>query len=175
MQAWENADAVVAQARAFVSGVLADGAINEAEAAALHKLLESRKELDRFYRALERTPPAQRAAIPKAALDALCDDLNTPLALSAMHTLADAAMAGDSAAAAGLLAAGAILGLLQTDPADWFRGPADDSAAIEAAIAERIAARAAKNFARADAIRQQLTDKGIQLEDGPAGTIWRRT
>ncbi len=138
-------------------------------------LIEARKELDRFYRALERTPPAGEAEIPAALLEALCDDLNTPLALSTMHSLADAAMAGDAAAASGLREAGAVLGLLQTEPAVWFRGEGDDSAAIEAAIAERIAARKAKDFARADAIRKELTDKGIQLEDSATGTIWRRS
>ncbi len=137
-------------------------------------LAEARKELDRFYRALDRTQAAPGAPIPETVLDALCDDLNTPLAVAAMHALADAAMAGDVAAAAGLRAAGSLMGLLQTDPSEWFRGEGDDSAAIEAAIAERIAARKSKDFARADAIRKELTDKGIQLEDGPDGTIWRR-
>ncbi len=136
-------------------------------------LVEARKELDRFYRALERTKPGA-APIPASVLDALCDDLNTPLALSAMHALADAAMAGDAAAASGLRAAGAVLGLLQADPLAWFQGEGDDAAAIEAAIAERIAARKSRDFARADAIRKALTDQGILLEDNATGTTWRR-
>ena len=77
-------------------------------------------------------------------------------------------------AAAGLRAAGAVLGLLQQAPEAWFRGGVDDAAAIEAAIAERLAARKAKDFARADAIRAALADKGVVLEDGPKGTTWRR-
>ena len=136
-------------------------------------LAESRKELDRFYRALERTPPGQGAAIPAPVMDALCDDLNTPLALTHMHALADAAMAGDASASAGLLAAGGVMGLLQTDPAAWFRG-GDDSGAIEQAIADRLAARKARDFARADAIRAELLAQGVLLEDGPAGTTWRK-
>ena len=139
---------------------------------------EAKKELDRFYRALERCPDAggnsEASAVPDQVMEALCDDLNTPLALSAMHALADAALTGDAAAAAGLQASGRLLGFLTQTPDSWFRGEADDSNAIEAAIQERLAARKARDFARADAIRSDLTARGILLEDGPGGTTWRR-
>lgn len=83
-------------------------------------------------------------------------------------------MAGDRAAAAGLRAGGALMGLLQADPAAWFQG-GDDAAVIEAAIAARIAARRARDFARADAIRAEWLAKGVLFEDRPDGTTdWRR-
>ena len=77
-----------------------------------------------------------------------------------------------------LLAAGEILGLLQQDPEDWFKGGARegglDDGAIEALIAERNEARENKDFARSDEIRDQLSADGIVLEDGADGTTWKR-
>ena len=137
-------------------------------------LAEARREMDRFYRALEAYPAVAAGALPADVMAALCDDLNTPAALAAMHRLADAAIAGDASAAAGLKAAGGQLGLLDRDPADWFRGGGDDAAEIEAAIAARLEARRARDFARADAIRAEWLARGVAMEDGPSGTTWRR-
>ena len=136
-------------------------------------LADCRRELDRFYRAIERTPAAPSSEIPAGVMDALCDDLNTPLAISALHALADAAMAGDAKASADLQAGAQLMGLLQTTPATWFQG-SDDNAWIDTAIADRLAARKARDFARADAIRADLLAKGILLEDGAGGTTWRK-
>ncbi|MBV9758744.1 MAG: cysteine--tRNA ligase [Alphaproteobacteria bacterium] len=136
-------------------------------------LAEARRELDRLYRALETTPPVAETEMPTPVLEALCDDLNTPLAIAELHRLADAALGGDAAAAAGLRAAGELLGLLQTAPVAWFHEGAD-AATIEARIAARREARRARDFARADAIRAELAAEGIVLEDTSSGTTWRR-
>jgi len=137
-------------------------------------LREAKKELDRFYRALAAHPGiAAAAAIPPSVLAPLCDDLNTPGAIAGLHELAEAALAGDAQAASDLLAAGEMLGLLNHTPDDWFRGDRD-SGKIEGLIAERKAARAAKNFARADEIRKSLEAEGILLEDNASGTTWRK-
>ncbi|MBC7801654.1 MAG: cysteine--tRNA ligase [Gemmatimonadaceae bacterium] len=136
-------------------------------------LIEARGELDRFYRALDRTPAAD-GPVPASVLDPLCDDLNTPLAIAALHALAGEAMAGDAVAASGLRAGARLMGLLEAEPAAWFRG-GDDTAAIEAAMAERIAARRSRDFARADAIRAEWLAQGVAFEDRPDGTTeWRR-
>jgi cysteinyl-tRNA synthetase len=135
---------------------------------------EAKRELNRFYRALEAAPDAPEGTVPDVVLDALCDDLNTPLVISMLRGLADLALTGDKVAASGLRAAGALLGVLQQRPEVWFRGVSHNAAEIDAAIAERFSARASRNFARADAIRAELAAKGILLEDGPKGTTWRR-
>jgi cysteinyl-tRNA synthetase len=83
------------------------------------------------------------------------------------------ALTGDAKGAAGLLAAGKILGLFNQEPAEWFHSGVD-AAKIEALIEERRAARTAKNFARADEIRNALEADGIVLEDSAAGTSWRK-
>jgi cysteinyl-tRNA synthetase len=141
-------------------------------------LRDAKTELDRFYRAIAAHPGvAAGAAVPESVLAPLLDDLNTPGAIAGLHSLANAALAGDARAAAGLLAAGNILGLFNMTPAEWFRG-GDDHSKIDSLIAERKAARAAKNFARADEIRDVLKADGIVLEDvvqnGVPVTHWRR-
>lgn len=145
---------------------------------------EAMRKLDRLYGALRDVPAAAEGAPDPAFIAALEDDLNTPRALAALFDLARSVQrAGDMpagrAAAGSLKASAALLGLLQQDPEAWFtRSPAGDdepeAAEVEALLAARRAARAARDFAAADRIRDQLAGSGILIEDGPDGTRWRR-
>jgi cysteinyl-tRNA synthetase len=140
--------------------------------------------LDRLYgtlRDLQDVDVEVPAAPPEAVEAALCDDLNTPAALAELSRLAaDARTAGDAATRArlkaALLSGGAALGLLQQSPSAWFeRGSAEgDDARIQALIDERAAAKKARDFARADAIRDQLAAEDIVLEDTAQGVRWKR-
>ena len=115
---------------------------------------------------------------PQTVLDALRDDLNTPQALAAMHALAaELRRAEDPDAAASLraqlLAGGALLGILTRSPTAYFQGNAADAQAIDVLVEERNQARRDRDFARADAIRDELTGLGIELEDSRDGTRWK--
>jgi cysteinyl-tRNA synthetase len=125
---------------------------------------QSRAMLDRFYRALYDNTPAGDAAVPGEFIDALCDDLNTPKALAVLNGLKGAELA----------AAGRMLGILKSDPAAWL-GFGGGDADIDALVAERHEAKKAKNFARADEIRNDLAARGIVIEDTPQGPKWRKT
>ena len=143
---------------------------------------QSVRTLDRLYGTLrDLADVAAEASIPAAIEAALDDDLNTPAALAEVARIAaDARRAVDPADRAALkshlLGAGRALGLLQQAPAAWFaRGASnDDDARIQALVDARAAAKQARDFARADAIRQQLADEGILLEDTPQGVRWKR-
>ena len=145
---------------------------------------QSRKSLDRLYRALERvqsTPAAPDPQPSTAFLEALSDDLNTPRAFAELFALAgELNKAEDPQEIARLkgamLAAGALTGILMQDPSEWLGSTGDDPDAdkINALIADRVAARTTKDWAEADRIRQVLTDMGVVVMDNPTGATWRR-
>jgi cysteinyl-tRNA synthetase len=168
-------------------------------------LKQAKAELARFYTALDKV----KDVVPKGSdlsagiVDALEDDLNTPLAVAYLHEMTRDlnSESDDSRRAqfkANLLYGGWLLGLLEFDPAEWLKGrkrpiihghghliaqPSSvtgsgdvrsDDAAIDDLIEKRNAARKAKDFKEADRIRDDLKSKGVILEDGPKGTTWKR-
>jgi len=144
-------------------------------------LAQAKDALDRWYGALRASPPTeQSASVTTGLIDALSDDLNTPQAIAVLHELAnDVNRSEDGSVSANLLAAANLLGLLQLDPENWFKWQPEGAAGlsdadIDALIEERTAARANKDFATSDRIRDELAGQGIILEDGPGGTTWKR-
>lgn len=149
-------------------------------------LAQAKSTLDRLYRTLDHLPDRtslDQVEPPAAFISALADDLNTPQALAELSALCKAANTETSESTramlkAQLLAAGAWLGLLQADPTVWLKGggggDGGDDTEIDALVEARVTARANKDFAESDRIRDELTARGITLEDGPNGTKWRR-
>jgi cysteinyl-tRNA synthetase len=141
---------------------------------------DARSALRRLYTALAGQPVAEAPPVdwqqPQAAAfhAAMNDDFNTPVAVAVLFELANEVNRTRSAAAAGLLKAlGETLGILQQSPQAFLQGGGGpDAAAIQARIDERAAAKAARDFVRADAIRQELLSEGIVLQDGAGGTQW---
>ena len=144
---------------------------------------KAKQNLDRLYTALRGLTDVEAVEgdVPEGVLSALEDDLNTPLAQAVLHELAGEANRAQTLeekkiVKGQLLSGAALMGLLARDPEDWFKAGATDAAEeIYAAIAARKQARADKDFARADGIRDELATQGIILEDGPEGTTWKRS
>ena len=144
-------------------------------------LNDARGALKRLYTALHAVPP-EDAAIdwthPMAARfqTAMNEDFGTPEAVAVLFELAGEVNRNHSAQTSGLLKAlGGVLGLLQDKPESFLQAGASlDEAAIQTQIAARAAAKAAKNFAEADRIRQELAGQGVVLKDAPTGTTWER-
>lgn len=135
--------------------------------------------LDRLYGALRDQPIGDALQEDMAPVrTALDNDLNTPAALSALHSLAGQIHASAdprrrSELATSLQKAGDLLGLLQQDPITWMQGGATDTAQIEALVAERAKARTQRKWSRADAIRDELAGLGVEVEDSGDQSRWR--
>jgi cysteinyl-tRNA synthetase len=117
---------------------------------------------------------------PSAFVEALADDLNTPAAIAELSALATAANvakkpAEQAQAKAELLAAAQLMGVLREDPEHWFRASFGEQAVeIDRLVAERVAARVAKNYAESDRLRDELAARGVEVMDSAGGSTWRR-
>jgi len=152
-------------------------------------LEQAKSALTRLYTALKDLPGAtlpQRTEYEQRFNDAMDDDFNTPIAVAVLFDLArdiNKVRTDDPAQAAALGALlrslGGILGILQRTADDYLKAGSTagglGDAEINVLIAERIAARNAKNFAESDRIRDALKRQGVILEDAAGGTTWRRS
>ena len=149
-------------------------------------LKEAKGALERFYNGLkglpEATPVGGEAFVERfdAAMD---DDFNSPEACSVLfemirevNRLRDTDLQSAASLAARLQELASVLGVLQLEPEAFLQAGAGgkvDAAEVDALIAARLNARAEKNWAESDRIREQLTAMGVVLEDGKGGTTWR--
>lgn len=148
-------------------------------------LQQSKQSLSRFYTALRHLPVAERVMhtpFEERFIAAMDDDLNTPVALSVLfdltheiNRLRDIDLHQAASYGALLKYLGSAIGLLQQDPEAFFQsGSTDEVAVILSLIEQRQLARENKNWAEADRVRKELADMNVVIEDGPAGTTWKR-
>ena len=143
----------------------------------------AKQNLDKFYNALLQVKDValdENVEADSRIVEALEDDLNTPLALSYIHDLVNQlnkaeTLEDKSKYKTLLLKSADLLGILWLDPEVWFKGEASDEAQeIEALIEQRATAKKNKDYALADKIRNDLKERGIVLEDGVNGTTWKK-
>jgi cysteinyl-tRNA synthetase len=144
------------------------------------KLRQSKKLLDKLYARLAQMKDIQSGPStepPHAIMKALCDDLNTPQVIAELNVMLK--RENSPQLKAELLSLGGLLGILNENPAKWLDGQGatdtpESAALIETLVEARKSAKIAKDFAKADAIRQELLDMGILIEDSAQGTKWRK-
>lgn len=149
-------------------------------------LSQARSTLDGWYGVLRDRADVHvehdQWTVPEDFESALCDDINTPAAFAVLARLADEARQATSIeerhrSKAALLGAGQLIGLLQEDPERWFQqtgaGADIDPDWVRGLLDERVAARAARDFARADRIREELAARDVIIEDSTEGTRWK--
>ena len=169
--------------------------LDEAEAR-LDYFYRTLERLDAFAASLANPPSPPPSELATRFVEAMDDDFNTAAGIGHLYDafvlankLLDDPKAAPKAERQATLTAlardarmvGATLGIMRRPPADFLTGRCDrlclrrkiDPKAVEASIAERTSARAAKNFQRADEIRAGLKELGVELMDGPKGTTWR--
>jgi cysteinyl-tRNA synthetase len=145
-------------------------------------IAQSKAVLDRWYRVLGDIEPDDRDIAP--FVEALSDDLNTPKAIAVLNEFIASAhqpqgeeyeffQGSGEDMLRSAVAAARMLGVLNMSKEEWFQG-GGEAADIEARIAARTEAKARRDFAEADRIRNELKSEGVLLEDGPSGTTWRR-
>lgn len=143
-------------------------------------LEQAKLTLDKFYNAMLKLKDinAKEISADERLVDALLDDLNTPLALSYIHEIVSyinkSSNKEEQERLKGLLIASAkLLGILWQDPVDWFQS-GEDVSSIEDMIAKREEAKKNKDYALSDEIRNELSSRGIILEDSKTGTTWKK-
>lgn len=142
----------------------------------------AKQSLDKFYNALLRVidVDTDNSLADERIVNALEDDLNTPLAISYLHELVNNLNKSEDYAEKAkwksmLLKSADLLGILWQNPEEWFKGDVEgDAEEIEALIVKRAEAKKNKDYVLADKIRNDLKEKGILLEDGPQGTTWKK-
>ena len=150
----------------------------------IKSIQQAQKNLDRLYRAINNTGFLAHKNMMKPSqtiVDALCDDLNTPEALGCLNTLVNnfntAKETEKERLYTEIISSSKLLGILQEDPYEWLgytRSSSEiDESKIDLLIEERNKCRSEKNFSRADKIREELNNLGVEIEDTPQGTIWR--
>jgi cysteinyl-tRNA synthetase len=132
-------------------------------------LNQARNILDHWYSSVRSITYVETDEVIHDVLDALLDNLNTPLAISILSRTRESDMDSRFVSTCKNL-----LGVMTKDPEDWFCGVSDEQREwINAKVAERAEAKTRKDYATADSIRDELLERGITIEDTKDGSTWK--